>query len=91
MGSILDEVVGPDVVLVLWPQAEARTIRQAQTAAFGLLLGDLQRLTPPEPLHPLVVDPPARIPQQSRNLAVAIPAILARQLDGPEAPVLSSS
>jgi hypothetical protein len=46
-----------------------------------LLLGDLQPLTPPDPLHPLVVDPPARIPQQSCNLAVAIPTILARQLD----------
>jgi hypothetical protein len=81
MGSILDEVVGPDVVFVLRPQAEAGAIRQPQTAAFGLLLGDLQPLTPPDPLHPLVIDAPARIPQQSCYLAVAIPAILARQLD----------
>jgi hypothetical protein len=69
------------VVLVLWPQAETRTLRQPQTAAFGLLLRALQPLTPLDPLHPLVVDPPARIPQQSCNLAVAIPAILGRQLD----------
>jgi hypothetical protein len=81
MGSILDEVVGPDMVLMLWPQAKARAVRQPQTAAFGLLVGDLQPLTPPDPFHPLIVDPPARIPQQSCNLAVAIPAILARQLD----------
>ena len=54
---------------------------QPQTAAFGLLVGDLQPLTPPDPLHQLIIDPPARIPQQSRDLAVAIPAILARQRD----------
>jgi hypothetical protein len=81
MGSILDEVVGPDVIAVLRPQAEARTIRQPQTAPFGLPLGDLKPLTPPDPLDPLVIDEPARIPQQSCNLAVAIPAILACQLD----------
>jgi hypothetical protein len=81
MGAILDEVVGPDVVLVLRPQTQARTIRQPQTTPFGLLVGDLQPLTPPDPLDPLVIDAPARIPQQSRDLAVAIPAILARQLD----------
>jgi hypothetical protein len=81
MGSILDEVVRPDVVLVLRPQTEAGAIRQPYTAPFGLLLGNLQPLTPPDPLDPLVIDEPARMPQQSGNLAVAIPAILACQLD----------
>jgi len=78
MGSILDEVVGPDVIAMLRPQAEAGAIRQPQTAPFGLLLGDLQPLTPPDPL---VIDEPARMPQQSCNLAIAVTAILACQLD----------
>ena len=69
------------MVLVLRPQAEARAIRQPQTTTFRLFLWDLQPLTPPDPLDPLIVDPPARIPQQSGNLAVAIPAILACQCD----------
>ena len=81
ISSILDEVVGPNVVAVLRPQAEARAIRQPQTAAFGLLFRDLQPLTSPDPLDPLVIDEPAGIPQQSCNLAIAVTAILASQLD----------
>jgi len=46
-----------------------------------LLLGDLQPLTPPDPLDPLVIDEAARMPQQSCNLAIAVPAILACQCD----------
>jgi hypothetical protein len=91
MGSIVDEVVGPDVVLVLRPQAEAGAIRQPQTAPFGLLVGDFQPRTPPDPLHPLVVDEPARVPQQSCNLAIAVTAILACQCDDVGSQPLSSS
>ena len=40
-----------------------------------------RRLTPPYPLNPLVVHQPARMPQQGCDLAVAIAAILASQLD----------
>jgi hypothetical protein len=62
-------------------QADARSVRQPQTTAFGLFLGDLQSLTPPDPLDPLVVDQPAGIPQQGCDLAVAIAAVLAGKLD----------
>ena len=44
------------------PQADARAVRQPEPAAFRLLLGNLQPLTPPDPLDPLVVDHPARHP-----------------------------
>ena len=81
MGSILDEVVRPNVIAVLRAQPDARAVREPQTAAFGLLLRNLQPLTPPDPLDPLVIDQPARMPQQSCNLAVAVTAILAGQLD----------
>jgi len=75
MGPILDKVVGPDVIAIFRPQPDARSVMQPQTTAFGLLLGNLQPLAPPEALNPLVIDQPARIPQQRRDLAVAIAAI----------------
>ena len=81
MGSILHEVVGPDVIAMFGPQSDARAVREPEAAAFGLLLGNLQPLTPPVPLHPLVVDDPARlIPQHPRNLAIAVAAILSGRL-----------
>jgi hypothetical protein len=66
---------------MLGPQADARSVRLPQTTAFRLLLWHLQPLTPPDPLDPLVVDQPARVPQQGRDLAVAITAILPGKLD----------
>jgi len=83
MGAILDKVVGPDVVGVLGPQPQAGAVRQPEPATLGLLFGDLEPLSAPDPLHPLVVDHPAgRGPQQLGDLAVAVAAVLARQLDG---------
>ena len=82
MGAILDEVVGPDVVRALGPEPDAGSVRQPEPPALGLLLGDFQSLAPPDPLHPLVVDHPARgRAQQLRDLAVAVAAVLARKLD----------
>ena len=49
MGSILDKVIGPDVVGMLRSQPHARAIVQPQTTAFGLLLRNLQPLAPPDP------------------------------------------
>src|SRR5918998_399959 len=82
MGAVLDEVVGPDMVGALGPQAEAGAVRQPEPPALGLLFGDLQPLAAPDPLHPLVVDHPAGCgSQQLGDLAVAIAAVLARELD----------
>jgi hypothetical protein len=82
MGAVLDEVVGPEVVGALGPQPDAGAIRQPEPAALGLPLGDLQPLAAPDPLHPLVVDHPARgRAQQLGDLAVAIAAILPGQRD----------
>ena len=74
--AALDEVVGPDVLAVLRPQADARPVREPKTASFGLLVGDLQSLAPPDPFHPAVDDRPASLAQQGRDLATAISAIL---------------
>ena len=81
MGAILDEVVGPDVIGILGPQADAGPVCQPQTAAFLLFLGDLQPLPFPDPLDPPVTDRPAGLPQQGSDLAIAIAAILAGELD----------
>ena len=82
VGTVLDEVVGPDVVAVLGPEADAGAVIQPETAALRLPGGDLQPLASPDPLDPLVVDEPASSAQQLGDLAIAVTAILAGQLDG---------
>ena len=79
VGAVLDEVVGPDVIAVLGPQPDARSVCQPEPAAFGLFMGDLQPLASPDPFDPLVVDDPARLLQQPSDLAIAVAAVLAGQ------------
>src|SRR5258707_7735895 len=55
MGAVLNEVVGPDMIAVLRPQADARSVRQPEPAALGLLRWDLRPLASPDALDPLVV------------------------------------
>ena len=81
MGAVLDEVVGPDVIAVLGPEADAGAVVQPEAAALGLPGGNLQPLAPPDPLDPLVVDEPAGPAQQLGDLAIAVAAILPGQLD----------
>jgi hypothetical protein len=81
MGAILDKVVGPDMIAVLRPQSDARSVRQPEPAALGLLRWDLQPLASPDALDPLVVDDPARLAQQFGDLAIAIAAVLPGKLD----------
>src|SRR4051812_34673421 len=78
---VLDEVVGPDVVAMLGPQPDARSVRKPEPSAFGLLPGDLQPLASPDPLDPLVVDEPACSAQQLGDLAVAVASVLPSKLD----------
>ena len=70
------------MVRVLGPQPEAGAVRQPEPAPLGLLLRDLEPLAPPDPLHPLVVDHPARgRAQQLGDLAIAVAAVPAGELD----------
>ena len=69
------------MVAVFRPQSDTRAVREPEAAAFQLLLRNLQSLTPPDPLDPLVIDQPARIPQQRRDLAIAVAAVLTSKLD----------
>src|SRR3954470_14115116 len=78
---VLDEVVGPDVVAMLGPQPDARSVRKPEPSAFGLLPGDLQPLASPDPLDTLVVDEPACSAQQLGDLAGAVASVLPSKLD----------
>src|SRR6266550_834509 len=68
MGAVLDKVVGPDMIALLRSQPNARSVGQPEPAALGLLMGNLQPLTSPDPLDPLVVDCPACLAQQRGDL-----------------------
>src|SRR5437762_10700290 len=81
MGAVLDEVIGPDMIALLRAQPHARSVGQPEPAALGLLRWDLQPLASPDTLDPLVVDYPARLPQQSGDLAIAVAAVLPGKLD----------
>jgi hypothetical protein len=81
VGAVLDKVVGPDMIAVLRPQSNARSVGQPEPAALGLLGWDLQPLASPDALDPLVVDNPARLAQELGDLAIAIAAVLPGKLD----------
>src|SRR5262249_33194038 len=81
VGAVLDKVVGPDMIALLRPQPNARSVGQPEPAALGVLMGDLQPLTLPDTLDPLVVDCPARLAQQFGDLAIAVAAVLPSKLD----------
>src|SRR5262249_51326999 len=59
VGAVLDKVVGPDMIALLRPQPNARSVGQPEPAALGLLMGDLQPLTLPDTLDhlSLIVQP----------------------------------
>jgi len=71
---------------MLGPQPDARSVRQPEPSAFGLLPGDLQPLASPNPLDPLVVDEPACSAQQLGDLAVAVASVLPSKLDSSSRP-----
>jgi len=81
VGAILDEVIGPDMIALLRPQPDARSVGQPEPAALGLLMRDLQPLASPNTLDPLVVDDPARLAQELGDFAIAIAAVLPGKLD----------
>ena len=79
MGSVLDEVVGPDMVRIFGTKPDAGPIGKPQTPALWLLSRNLQSLASPQPFYPLVVDLPACIPQHRGDLAIAVAPILTRK------------
>src|SRR3989440_1063320 len=57
MSTVLDEVVGPDMIALLRSQPNARSVGQPESTALGLLRWDLQPLASPDTLDPLVRSP----------------------------------
>jgi len=78
------------MIALLRPQLNARSVGQPEPAALGLLMGNLQPLTLPDTLDPLVVDCPTRLAQQRGDLAIAVAAVLPGKLDniGGETPIV---
>ena len=75
----LDEVEAPDVITVERPEPHARAIVQPEAAAGLVLLRDLQPLTTPDALNPILPHLPAVCLQQRGDAAVAIAPVLGRQ------------
>ena len=64
------------MVCMLGPQAHTRAVGKPQAPTLRLFARHLEPLTPPDALHPLVVDHPAGLrAQQLGNLAIAVAAI----------------
>ena len=81
MGTILDEVVGPDMVRMLGPKTDAGSVIEPETLSLRLPCWDLEPLPPPDPLDTLDVHDPAGISRQRRDPAISVAAILDRERD----------
>jgi hypothetical protein len=55
VGAILDEVIAPDMIAVLRPQPDARSVGQPEPPRLGCLWGTFSPLALPDTLDPLVV------------------------------------
>jgi len=81
VGSVMDKIIRPDVVTVLWPQPYAGSVVQPEAAFLRLFHWDFQPLTPPQTFNALVINLPAGISQQSCDPAIPISTILSDQFD----------
>jgi hypothetical protein len=81
--AVRHKVVASDMVWPLGPQPDAGTIAQPQPAALGHFVRQFQSLLAPDALDALVVYAPTLTMQQTGHLAVAVTAILQRQLHDP--------
>ena len=73
------EVIRPDMVLAQRPKPDTGAVVQPQPTPLGLAFGHFQALSPPDPLHPLVVHRPTLDAQQVRHLPVSVATETARQ------------
>jgi hypothetical protein len=81
MGAIRHEVIRPDMVSMGRPKTNTGSVIKPETPTFRLLLGNLESLLPPDPLHPLVVDPKTPLLQKSCNPTIPISTVFAGQTD----------
>lgn len=81
VGLALDEVEAPDVIAMERPQPYAGAIVQPQPASRPMLLRDLEPLTTPDPLNPVLAHLPPGCLQQRGDTAVTVASVLGRQGD----------
>ena len=81
MRPCTDEVIAPHMVPSLWPEPHARAIVEPQASSWLLLLRYLQPFATPDTLHPVLAHPPTSSPQQRRDPAIPITAVLTGKLD----------
>jgi hypothetical protein len=85
-GAIGYEIIGPDMVRVLRPAADARPVVEPEPSALRLVFGELQALFSPGSLHAFVVHAPARPPQEVGGSSVAVASVLAGKGNNPWGP-----
>src|SRR5262245_64774397 len=56
VGAVLDKVVGPDVIAVLRPEPDERSVGEPEPASFGMCIGDLLDLVSLETIEQHVAD-----------------------------------
>jgi hypothetical protein len=77
--AILNEVIRPDVIGMLRPQPDARTIVEPEPALLRLLVWHCEPLPSPVPLDRLLIHKPAGVSQQGCDAPGAVAAILGGQ------------
>lgn len=87
----LHEVEAPDVIAVKRPQPHARAVVEPGAAARPVLLGDLEPLTTPDALDPILAHSPAVYSQQRGDAAVAVAPVFGRQGDDGASQLTSSA
>ena len=78
---LADNVIGPDVVLMLGPKTDAGTIRKPQSASLGVFGGHLETFSPPDALHTFGVHLPAGLSKEISDPPVSIATEPAGQSD----------
>ena len=77
----MHKVEAPDVIAMERSQPNAGAIVQPETAAWSIILRDLEALTTPDPLNSVLAQRLARCLQQRGDTAVAVASVLGRQGD----------
>ncbi len=69
---VMNEVVGPDIIRALWPEADAGPIIQPYAALLWFLQRYFKPLTPPDTLLMLMVHMQASLVQQSCHATITV-------------------
>jgi hypothetical protein len=77
----LDEVVAPDMIAMLRPQADARSVVQPEPAARSLLPGYFKSLTAADPLDTITAELPAGVGKQRCDPTIPVSSVLGCQRD----------